>query len=207
MYKIKTDKLPQSEAIAVEIVSAELVQGPKINKYPNFTESIHLILALATVAFWEITRKKCSDMKTISECVEQECSASARDGALTLYMAIAGFYVVDYYSGFDQKPGDPNERCLYIPRFIIYICTGVLYIVRNEARYGCKEWDVVFGILSLLYCVLSIKHFWLSIFNGIVIARPPPSNPYPKEERVRRKKFRKGQSRYVVPVGNPKSKV
>lgn len=184
-------KYKVSETYIVELPRAEpiVVSGPKINRNPNFTESIHLILCLASVAFWEITRAG-------------ECRASARDGALTIYIAIAGFYIVDYFSGFDQSPGDPNERCLYIPRFILYACTGVLYIVRNEATYGCKGWDIAFGILSLLYCVLSFKHFWLSTIQGIIVASPPPMNPYPKEERIKRKKFR-GQG----PTGESKIQI
>ena len=182
-----------------------IVSGPKMNRNPNFTESIHLILCLSTVAFWEITRSKCDPNRTIPECYA-ECDASARNGALSILIATAGFYIVDYYSGFDQQPGDPNERCLYIPRFILYACIGVLYIVRNEEKYGCKGWDTAFGIISLLYCVLSFKHFWLSTIQGIIVASPPPMNPYPKEERIKRKKFR-GQGRGIAPMGEPKNKI
>lgn len=186
LYKVKSDAIPQ--AYAVEITKAIPIRGPKLNKYPNFTESMHLILCLATVAFWELTRQDCS----------------VRDGALTIYISVAGLYAIDYYSGFDRRPGDPNERCLYLPRFILYLCTGVLYMIRNETSYGCQEWDVALGILSILYSVLSFKHFWLSTINGIVIAQPPPMNPYPRE---RRKIFAKGQSSVIVPTGNPKNKV
>lgn len=201
MYIMDKYKVP--EAYIVELPRAEpmLVSGPKMNKNPNFTESIHLILCLATVAFWEITRKQCATI----EC-NNECSASARDGALSIFIATAGFYIVDYYSGFDQKPGDPNERCLYIPRLILYASVGLLYIVRNEATYGCKGWDIAFGIISILYCILSLKHFWLSTIQGIIVASPPPINPYPKEERVKRKKFR-GQGRRVAPMGEAKNKI
>ena len=102
LHKVKSDAIPQ--AYAVEITKAIPIGGPKLNKYPNFTESMHLILCLATVAFWELTRQDCS----------------VRDGALTVYISVAGLYAIDYYSGFDRRPGDPNERCLYIPRFILY---------------------------------------------------------------------------------------
>ena len=205
MYIMAKYKVPESYIVELPRAEPMLVSGPKLNRNPNFTESIHLILCLATVAFWEITRKKCDPMRTTMEC-NNECSASARDGALSIFIATAGFYIVDYYSGFDQKPGDPNERCLYIPRFILYACTGVLYIVRNEATYGCKGWDIAFGILSILYCILSLKHFWLSTIQGIIVASPPPINPYPKEERVKRKKFR-GQGRRIAPMGEAKNKI
>ena len=203
VYKIKTDKLPPEEAYAVEITKVVPIEGPKLNNYPNFTEIIHLILCITIVAFWEITRKNCNDMLTRNECAEKECNATGV--TLVIFIAVGGFYIVDYYSGFDQEPGDPNERCLYIPRLILYASAGILFLVRNEAYYGCREWDITYGILSILYAILSLKHFWLSTFYGIIIAKPPPINPYPKKERVRRKKFRgRGQSRYVVPTGMPK---
>lgn len=189
MYIMAKYKVPETYILELPRAEPMLVGGPKMNRNPNFTESIHLILCLTTVAFWGITHAG-------------KCSASARDGALSVFIATAGFYIVDYYSGFDQKPGDPNERCLYIPRFILYACTGVLYIVRN----GCKGWDIAFGILSLLYCVLSLKHFWLSTTQGIIVASPPPINPYQKEERMKRKKFR-GQARGIAPIGDAKNKI
>lgn len=205
MYIMAKYKVPESYIVELPRAEPIIVSGPKLNRNPNFTESIHLILCLATVAFWEITRSKCDPNRSTMECYG-ECSASARDGALSILIATAGFYIVDYYSGFDQKPGDPNERCLYIPRFILYACTGVLYIVRNEEKYGCKGWDIAFGIISLLYCVLSFKHFWLSTIQGIIVASPPPINPYPKEERIKRKKFR-GQGRGIAPTGVAKIEI
>jgi len=134
LYKVKSDAIPQ--AYAVEITKAIPIRGPKLNKYPNFTESMHLILCLATVAFWELTRQDCS----------------VRDGALTIHISVAGLYAIDYYSGFDRRPGDRNERCLYLPRFILYLCTGVLYMIR--------------GFLSNIYngiCLYYMLYLWYII--------------------------------------------
>lgn len=185
MYIMSKYKVPEAYVLELPKATPLLVNGPKINKNPNFTESIHIILCLATVAFWEITRKDCGSVPA----------------GLAVLISTAGFYVIDYYSGFDQPPGNQDERCLYIPRLILYACVGILYILKNYEKYGCEGWDLVFGIVSIIYSVLSLKHFWLSTIQGIIIASPPPIKP-----RMKRKKFR-GQSRQIVPVGVSKNEI
>lgn len=184
MYIMAKYKVPESYIVELPRAAPVVVDGPKMNKNPNFTESVHLILCLATVAFWEITRKDCGSVPA----------------GLAVLISTAGFYAIDYYSGFDQRPGDPNERCLYIPRLILYACVGVLFIIKNYES-GCEGWDLVFGILSIIYSALSLKHFWLSTIQGIIVAKPPPINPYPKEERLR------GQARLMRSNGESKIKL